>query len=119
MHCCESTPLDLEKAHTKDFKRFRDTINNLRVFPRKGIGKTGNEVQQRIQEYLGRDLTNDSDALNAFLGIFQAFQELEDPVYNFWGLPISDERSTTRTHHSSVGRSESEELYSSFLSSLA
>ncbi|KAH6883250.1 heterokaryon incompatibility protein-domain-containing protein [Alternaria rosae] len=119
MHCCESTPLDLEKAHTKNLERFRDTIHTFRVYPQKGIGKTSNDVEQRIQEYLGRDLTKDSDALNAFLGIFQAFQELEDPVYNFWGLPISDERSITRTHHTVVEPSKADELYGSLLSSLA
>jgi hypothetical protein len=83
MHCCESTPLDLGAAHTESLKGFRETIHTPRVFPRNGIRKTSNEVEQRIQEYLSRDLTKDLDALNAFLGIFQAFLELENPVYNF------------------------------------
>jgi hypothetical protein len=119
MHCCESTPLDLKKAHTKNLERFKETIHTLRVFPQKGIGKTSHEVEQRIQEYLGRDLAKDSDALTAFLGISQAFQELEDPVYSFWGLPISNERVMTRIHHSLSGPSEFDELYRSLLSSLA
>jgi hypothetical protein len=119
MHCCESTPLDLKAAHTKNLERFKETIHTPSVFPRKGIGKTSNEVEQRIQEYLGRDLSKDSDALNAFLGIFQAFQELENPVYNFWGLPIMDERSTTHVHHSPSRASEFDQLYGSLLSSLA
>jgi hypothetical protein len=110
MHCCESSPSCIEKAHTKDLKRFKESIHALRVFPQKGIGKTSNEVEARIQEYLGRHLTWEFDALNAFLGIFQAFQELKHPVYNFWGLPISTDPS---------GQHMSDGLYTSFLSSLA
>lgn len=85
MHCCEPTPLCLEEAHTKSLEGFKESIDTLCVFYSKGIGKTGNEVVARIQEYLGRHLSKESDVLNAFLGIFEAFRELDDPFYNFWG----------------------------------
>ena len=89
MHCCEAIPTCLKGAHTKDLTRFKDFNHRFRVFPQKGIGRTGIEIEARIQEYLGRHLTDESDALNAFLGIFQAFRELEHPIDNFWGLPMS------------------------------
>jgi hypothetical protein len=110
MHCCESTPLWLEEAHTKGLKRFKESVHTLRVFPSKGIGKTGNEIGARIQEYIRRNLSQDSDALNAFLGIFQAFRELQHPIYHHWGLPLSKGRSM---------KQELEGLHTSFLSSLA
>jgi hypothetical protein len=119
MHCCESTPLRLEEAHTRSLERFRESIHTLRVFPSKGIGKTSNEIGERIQEYLGRNLSKDSDALSAFLGVFQAFRELDHPVYHHWGLPISKGCSRERTNHSPSGLSEFQELQKSFLSSLA
>jgi hypothetical protein len=110
MHCCESTPLWLEEAHTKGLKRFKESVHTLRVFPSKGIGKTGNEIGARIQEYIRRNLSQDSDALNAFLRIFQAFRELQHPIYHHWGLPLSKGRSM---------KQELEGLHTSFLSSLA
>jgi hypothetical protein len=110
MHCCESTPLWLEEAHTKGLKRFKESVHTLRVFPSKGIGKTGKEIGARIQEYIRRNLSQDSDALNAFLGIFQAFRELQHPVYHHWGLPLSKGRSM---------KQELEDLHTSFLSSLS
>jgi hypothetical protein len=118
MHCSEATPICLEEAHTNSMERFKESIHTLRVFPRKGIGKTSNEIEARIQEYLGRDLTWDSDALKAFLGIYQAFRELDYPVYNFWGLPISKDRTTKRIDHDPSATGDLGELYNSFLSSL-
>jgi hypothetical protein len=119
MHCCESTPLCLEKAHTTSLERFRESIQTRRVFPRKGVGKTSDEFAARVQEYLNKDFTKDSDALKAFLGICQAFRELDQPVYHFWGLPIVKGRSMNQIGHSSGESNEFDELHKSFLSSLA
>ncbi|KAH7108698.1 heterokaryon incompatibility protein-domain-containing protein, partial [Dendryphion nanum] len=84
MHCCEATPINVEETHTAGWKGRKYTH---RAFPERGIGKTGSEIVDRVQEYIKRTLTNESDALVAFLGVFQAFQELKYPVYHFWGLP--------------------------------
>jgi hypothetical protein len=70
MYCCEAIPTDLTRAHTQDLTRFKRSHHKFRAFPQKGIGKTGSEIEMRIQEDLGRHLSEDSDALNAFLGIF-------------------------------------------------
>jgi hypothetical protein len=119
MHCCESVPIELEKAHIKNLKRFKEHLLTLRAFPQKGVLKSRSEIDQRIHEYVGRFLTHDSDALNAFLGIFQEFQELEFPIYHFWGLPMS---MFGWNDSSAMPQTESEklhELHTSFLSSLA
>lgn len=117
MHCCEAIPICLKKAHVNDMSKFKESVKLYRVFPQQGIGKTGLEIDARIREYLNRSLTEDSDALIDFLGIFQAYQELESPVYNFWGLPMSTSgweevpRRLSKADHL-------EELRVSFLSSL-
>jgi hypothetical protein len=119
MHCCEAIPTCLVRAHKKDLSRFKDSNQIFRAFPQKGIGKTGAEIEMRIREYIGRRLTDESDALNAFLGILQAFQELEYPVNHFWGLPMSRFSWMKGFVQQSSKSAEVDELYTSFLSSLA
>jgi hypothetical protein len=118
MHCSEATQMCLEEAHTKSMERLKEFIHTLRVFPRKGIGKTSNEIEAQIQEYICRNLPWDSDALNTFLGIYQAFREIDQLVYNFWGLPISKDRTKKRIEHVPSGSSEFYKLRNSFLSSM-
>lgn len=98
---------------------FTETRTSFQVFPRKGRGKTGIEIEIRIQEYLGRHLSNESDALKAFLGIFQAFQELEPFVNNFWGLPMSRFGWTKDFVQQPNGFTEVDQLHPTSLSSLA
>ena len=119
MHCCEAIPTCLARAHTKDLKRFRDSSQTFRVFPPSGIGRTGAEIDNRIHEYLPRILTKDSDALKAFLGVFQAFRELENPVIDFWGLPMSKVSGGRCDVQRASNFSALEEMRASFLSSLA
>ncbi|KAH7084222.1 heterokaryon incompatibility protein-domain-containing protein [Paraphoma chrysanthemicola] len=45
-------------------------------------------VHTRINEYVQRTLTYESDMLNAFMGILRQAWSLEDPTYHFWGLPF-------------------------------
>lgn len=59
------------------------------VFPLRGIGITSAEIFDRISEYSTRELSYDSDALNAFAGIFNAFKSL-DLRQHFWGLPTCE-----------------------------
>jgi hypothetical protein len=66
---------------------------NLRIFPRGGIGSTAMEIYDRLPEYYLKDLSYDTDAINAFSGIFQAFAKLEahhsnSTMSHFYGLPI-------------------------------
>lgn len=58
------------------------------VFPEKGIGSGIEGLRRHIQHYFNRDLTFDSDVIEAFHGVLNAFQNMNSPVYNFWGLPF-------------------------------
>jgi len=89
------------------------------VFPSGGTGRTGAEINKRIHKYLFRPLTKESDALDAFLGIFQAFRELENPVIDFWGLPMSRVGGGGRGVQSANNSSALDEMRAPFLSSLA
>jgi hypothetical protein len=119
MHCYEAIPTCLKRAHTKDLKRFKNFNQTFRVFTSGGIGRTGAEIDKRIHEYLFRSLTKESDALNAFLGIFQVFRELENPVIDFWGLPMSKVGGGGRGVQGASNSSALDEMRASFLSSLA
>jgi hypothetical protein len=57
-----------------------------RVFPEGVIGQSADDIVDRLREYAPRQLTFDSDALNAFLGIFQLYQARQ--VYHLWGVPF-------------------------------
>ncbi|KAH7071936.1 heterokaryon incompatibility protein-domain-containing protein [Paraphoma chrysanthemicola] len=46
------------------------------------------QIQDRLQEYLGRTLTHSTDILNAFMGILRQAWLLRKPTYHFWGLPF-------------------------------
>lgn len=52
------------------------------------IGRNPWDIAARISEYSRRDLTYDSDALNAFTGILRAYENMNPPLYHFWGVPI-------------------------------
>jgi len=103
MHCCEAVALSLRTCHTKDLTRLREGTDAFRVFPPRGIGKQGHDISSRVNEYAGRTLSFDSDALNAFLGVFQAYAALQSPVYHFWGIPMG--QVTEKHHNSDVLRS--------------
>ena len=45
-------------------------------------------LAHRITEYTRRDLSFQSDALNAMQGIFRAFAALPSPTRHFWGIPM-------------------------------
>jgi hypothetical protein len=55
------------------------------VFPNDRIGYSY-DAETRIREYIQRELSYQSDALNAFTGILQQFWKGYFPVYHIWGL---------------------------------
>jgi len=57
-----------------------------RVFPEDGIGSHSGDIAKRLNEYASRQLTFDSDSLNAFLGILRSSQQ--KGVYHVWGIPF-------------------------------
>jgi hypothetical protein len=49
---------------------------------------TNKVIRKHIQTYLSRNLSYDSDALNACLGILYSFEKLPQHIYHFWGVPV-------------------------------
>jgi hypothetical protein len=69
------------------------STRHLRAFPERGIGFRTVEVYDRLEEYYGRKLSFDADILNAFSGIFRAFQRnpfgsMSPYATHFYGIPI-------------------------------
>ncbi|KAH8677945.1 heterokaryon incompatibility protein-domain-containing protein [Xylariales sp. PMI_506] len=46
------------------------------------------DLRVHINAYSRRRLTYESDALNGLLGVFRTFQDQEDPIHHFGGLPV-------------------------------
>jgi hypothetical protein len=68
-----------------------------RVFPDHGVGSTPLAIYSRLSEYWTRGLSYETDILNAFSGIFQAFSKLQSVelvplVHHFYGIPILHNR---------------------------
>ncbi|KAF2185577.1 HET-domain-containing protein [Zopfia rhizophila CBS 207.26] len=66
MHCLESIRAPLKNLHTYKNVRMRDMVDISRVFPLRGLGKSPNDLDKRLNEYLQRSLRYERDMLNAF-----------------------------------------------------
>ncbi|KAJ0124011.1 tol protein [Diaporthe amygdali] len=97
MHCLESIQIPLERLHIHNNSRMQDDVDMSRVFPRRELGKSIMDLDDRLQEYLRRDLTFDSDILNAFRGVLSAFEHrFPKRMKSLHGIPIySNPFSTT------------------------
>ncbi|KAL0941519.1 tol protein [Colletotrichum truncatum] len=89
MHCLESIQISLERLHIHKNIRMQDNVDMSRVFPLRGLGKSTNDLEDRLGEYLRRDLTFDSDILDAFRGVLSAFEhKFSTPMKSLHGIPI-------------------------------
>lgn len=60
-----------------------------RAFPPDGVNVQPFDIENRIQEYLKRTLTDDSDFLAAITGIITAFErQFDAALYSLAGLPF-------------------------------
>ena len=67
----------------------RDMVEISRVFPLRGLGKSPDDLGERLNEYLQRSLTFESDVLDAFRGVLAAFERMFPlKVQSFCGIPI-------------------------------
>ncbi|KAF2431536.1 HET-domain-containing protein [Tothia fuscella] len=57
-------------------------------YPACGISPEPWSIASMIEKYNWRVLTYETDILNAFSGVLQAYKVAEHPVFNFWGVPI-------------------------------
>lgn len=88
MHCYESFSVPLDALHIGWSRRFPTATNMGRAFPRKGVVDTPHDIEERIQEYMCRHLTFDSDGLAAFYGILGQFSASRVGFIDLHGLPI-------------------------------
>lgn len=66
---------------------------DFEAFPARGIGTNVVDVFTRLTEYYRRVISFDTDIINAFSGVFRAFQDFasdpESPLINhFYGIPM-------------------------------
>jgi hypothetical protein len=83
---------DSTKLHTRAF-----AMKN--AFPMNGIGESAEEIYSRIEEYTSRKLSYPGDILNAFNGIFSAYdRSMQEYESHFWGVPILRKHSEFKLH---------------------
>jgi hypothetical protein len=60
----------------------------MEIFPRLSVQSQRTPIEARIDEYLRRSLSYESDMLHAFLGVLRQAWHEKIPLYHFWGLPF-------------------------------
>lgn len=86
MHCCEGFAHPFKTDELTDM--ILETLgSSMQIFPSQTVGMGAGEIFGRIEEYLRRDLSYDTDILNAFIGILQQGRLSSKPICHMWGLP--------------------------------
>jgi hypothetical protein len=88
MHCPESISFTLESLHISNGQRFPEKLDIWKAFPNREVGNDLLSPRDRIEEFAKRELTFDSDALNAFQGIIKEFKGLNRLVHFLSGIPL-------------------------------
>jgi hypothetical protein len=89
---------------THHFNGLATTDYIPQAFPRGGVGDHMWDIYLRIQEYYIRELSFDTDILNAFSGIFQAFTHRRNYALKPWGRLV-DELCDGQPSNLPIGRS--------------
>jgi hypothetical protein len=53
-----------------------------------GVGRKSFEIGRCIYGYTSRQLSFESDLLNGIMGVLCALEDLDNPIYHFWGVPM-------------------------------
>lgn len=100
MNCRESMLNDLDSLHTEDRRKFRECLKSgffgsRNPYSTGGFGEVSRtpkdnmtRLREMIELYTGRELTYDTDSLNAFVGILRLFEQSESPIPTIWGVPL-------------------------------
>jgi len=99
MNCWESIYSPLDSVHKTDRSRSHDWLRSG-MFGRNVKNNFGKFMVDElppedvvrlywscIEDYSSRDLTFDSDSIQAFQGIIERFSKMKHPVLAIWGLP--------------------------------
>lgn len=103
MHCCESIEKPLDILHVKTQQKLR-AWNGDGPFVATGLGSHPWEILHRIAEYSKRELTYESDVLNAVTGILSEFKRMKRPVYHHFGVPSLPPVLNTQTIGKAFGK---------------
>lgn len=97
MHCLEALSMEFPS---------KEKISWLSCFPDRGIGTTSEALYSRLKEYYKKKLSYQTDILNGFAGVFNAFRNaFPTPVNHFWGIPFfSNERKDGCLENASFAR---------------
>ncbi|PVH71448.1 HET-domain-containing protein [Cadophora sp. DSE1049] len=87
MHCTEVLHLPLEEMLDRATRKARSEVPPG-AFTTKSIGDYPWRIMQYVSDFAARQLTYQSDALNAIQGIFRAFEKSPHPLYQLMGVPI-------------------------------
>ncbi|KAK0099686.1 hypothetical protein ONS96_008183 [Cadophora gregata f. sp. sojae] len=87
MHCAEVLHLPLQEMLDTDTGKARVEVPPG-AFTTKSIGDYPWRIMQSVSDFSARQLTYQSDALNAIQGIFRAFEKSPYPTYQLMGVPI-------------------------------
>ena len=82
----ESVHFPLKELHTSKQVFYEDV--RQRIFPGPLDRRSPTQLLYRISDFANRDLTYDSDAINAMEGIFSLFKSMSPSVDHLCGLPI-------------------------------
>ena len=101
MYCSESLRPQLDLLHLDDKTGFpfglragvfgaADATGVFGLFASQNHDQVDRSEQffSCVKEYSKRDLTYDSDSVNAFQGVLKYFEKGNSPVYNLMGLPL-------------------------------
>lgn len=92
MHCCESVEIPLNILHSPDYKTLQSHVRPtlFRDEWLQGTHRFGpmSAFWSVVSLYSNRQMTYDSDALNALEGVLRRFQASPSFVYNILGIPL-------------------------------
>lgn len=70
------------------FEHHFEWMDDKHLFPSNGVGHSPSDFLTLVEEYSRRSLSYESDILYGVLGILRAFEDIEDPIRHYWGVPI-------------------------------
>ena len=103
MYYRESIEKPLHILHVKTQQKLR-AWNGDGLFVVTGLGSYRWEVLHRIAEFSRREITYDSDVLNAMIGILNEFKRMKQPVYHHFGVPSLPPILNTQTIGKAFGK---------------
>jgi hypothetical protein len=104
MYSAEAIQIYLDDQLSVDDQRQTLQVQEDGIFSKRTPGTVNQDFLHYVAQFRKRDLTYESDSINALSGIFRAFEKGEKPMYQLMGVPVyfsdhfqdkANERKTT------------------------